>query len=143
MSALAKPQFFAENTSEIGTPKVAASTTIYKGGMVGITTAGYARPFATGDFFAGHALETVDNSAGAAGDLRVPVRRGVYYASVPVFDSVTIANLGDPVWAVTDNHADLLKTDPGTTKTTTDLVGYISDIDADGKIMIRFQTRQN
>lgn len=143
MAALGQPQFFAENMAEIGSPKVAASTTIYKGAMVGITTAGYARPFATGDFFAGHCLETVDNSTGSAGDKRVLVRRGTYYASVPVFDSVTIANIGDPVWAVTDNHADLLKTDPGTTKTTTDLVGYISDIDADGKVMIQFRTRQN
>lgn len=63
MAALAKPQAFNENTAGLGSPKVKGSTTIYKGAMVGITAAGYAQPFATGNFFAGHALETVDNSA--------------------------------------------------------------------------------
>lgn len=143
MAALTAPQHFIENTSGYGFPRVAATTTILKGAMVGITTAGYARPFATGDFFAGHALETVDNSAGAAGAVRVPVRRGVYWADVPVFGSATVANIGDPVWAVTDNHADLTLTDPGTTKTTTDLVGHVSDIDATGSVIVRFSTRQN
>lgn len=143
MSALADIQRFVENEGGIGKPKVKGSTKIYQGGVVGITTAGYARPFATGDFFAGHALETVDNSAGSDGDLRVPVRRGTYYAKVPVFSSATVANIGDPVWTSTDNHADLTLTDPGTTKTTTDLVGYVSDIDTDGGVIVRFQTRAN
>lgn len=143
MAALAKEQFVGENTSNIGSPKMGA-VKIFKGGMVGIVpSTGYARPFATGDFFAGHALETVDNSAGAAGALRVPVMRGTYYATVPVFSSTTVAHIGDPVWTSSDNHADLTRTDPGTTLTTTDLVGYISDVDNDGNVIIRFQTRQN
>lgn len=143
MAATTSPQRFDENTAGIGTPKVAASTTIPKGALVGITTAGYARNFLTGDFFAGHALESVDNSAGAAGALRVPVRRGVYWAKVPVFGSATVANIGDPVWAASNNYADLTLSDPGTTLTTTDLVGHVSDIDYDGGVIIRFATRQN
>jgi len=143
MTALTQPQFFSENTAGIGTPKMKGSTTIRKGGMVGITTGGYARPFATGDFFAGHALDTYDNSAGADGAMRCSVRRGTYYATVPVFSSATLANIGDPVWTSSDNHADLTLSDPGTTLTTTDLVGYVSDIDYDGNVIVRFQTRQN
>lgn len=141
MTALTIPQAFQENTSGIGFPKVLASTTIYQGAMVGITAAGYARPFATGDFFAGHALETVDNSAGASGDKRVRVRRGTYYATVPVFSSATVANIGDSVWTSSDNHADLTLSDPGTTKTTTDLVGYVSDIDYSGNVIVKFSSR--
>jgi hypothetical protein len=143
MAALTAPQAFTENTGGFGTPKVKGSTTILKGAMVGIRTDGFARPFATGDFFAGHAIETVDNSAGADGDKRVQVRRGVYYADVPVFGSATVANIGDPVWAVTDNHADLTLSDPGTTKTATDLVGHVSDVDFGGGVIIRFATRLN
>ena len=143
MAATTSPQRFDENTAGIGTPKVAASTLIPKGALVGILPSGYARNFLTGDFFAGHALETVDNSAGADGALRVPVRRGVYWAKVPVFGSTTIAHIGDPVWAASNNYADLTRSDPGTTLTTTDLVGHISDIDYDGGVIIRFATRQN
>jgi len=143
MAAITKPQMFNENTSGLGSPKVKGSTTIYKGAMVGITTAGFAQPFATGNFFAGHALETVDNSAGADGAVRVPVRRGVYWAKVPVFASATVANIGDPVWTTSDNHADLTLTDPTGGPTTTDLVGHVSDIDADGGVIMRFTTRNN
>lgn len=143
MSALSAPQFFAENTAGIGFYKVKGSSNIKKGGMVGITTAGYARPFATGDFFAGHALENADNSSGSDGDIRVQCRRGTYWATVPVFSSATVANIGDPVWTSSDNHADLTLSDPGTTLTTTDLVGYVSNIDYDGNVIVRFQTRQN
>ena len=40
--------------------------------------------------------------------------------TVPVFNSTTVAHIGDAVWGATDNHADLSRTDPGTTLTTTD-----------------------
>lgn len=143
MSALAKIQAFTENTGGYGKGKVAASTKIYRGAMLGRMTTGYLRPFATGDFFAGHATEDVDNSAGSAGDLWAQYRRGTYYAVVPVFSSATIAHVGDPVWAVTDNHADLTLSDPGTTKTTTDLVGYVHNIDDAGNVVVKFISRLN
>jgi len=143
MSALSAPQRFQENMGNFGYPKVKGSTTIYQGAMVGITTAGYARPFATGDFFAGHAVETVDNSSGSDGAVRVKVRRGQYYATVPVFSSATVANIGDSVWTSSDNHSDLTLTDPTGGATTTDLVGYVSDIDYSGNVIVQFNTRKN
>jgi hypothetical protein len=143
MAALAKIQAFNENCGGIGGGKVAAATKIYQGAMLGRMTTGFLRPFSTGDFFAGHALEDCDNSAGAAGDLSVRYRRGVYYATVPVFGSTTIAHIGDPVWTSSDNHADLTRTDPGTTLTTTDLVGYIHNIDDAGNVVVKFQSRLN
>lgn len=143
MSALAKIQPFNENTGGIGCGKVAASAKIYQGAMLGRMTTGYIRPFTTGDFFCGHALEDCDNSSGSAGDLSVRYRRGTYYATVPVFGSATIANIGDPVWAGTDNHADLTLSDPGTTKTTTDLVAYVHNIDDSGNVVLKFIARLN
>lgn len=143
MSALADIQNFVENTGPFGKGRVKGSTKIYKGAMLGRTTAGYIRPFTTGDFFCGHATETIDNSAGADGAKWVEYRRGTYYATVPVFGSTTIAHIGDPVWAASDNHADLTRSDPGTTLTTTDLVGYIHNIDDVGNVVIQFRARLN
>lgn len=141
MAALTAIQTLRHNQSEISSPPVAAATIILLGAMVGISQAGgLARPYQTGDFFAGHALETVDNSAGAAGALRVPVLRGhgCYYLTVPVFGSTVQANVGDPVWCSTDNHADLTRVDPGTTLTTTDRKGTVHDIDPNGNVIIKF-----
>lgn len=143
MAALGTIQPFVENEGPNGRGEVLNAVLIYIGAMLGRTAAGLLRPFTTGDFFAGHALETVDNSAGAAGAQRCRFRRGTYYAKVPVFSSATRANIGDPVWAVTDNHADLTLSDPGTTKTTTDLVGYVHDIDEDGGVIVQFRSRLN
>ncbi len=143
MAVLATLQAFNENMGPIGSGKVLAAKTLYRGAMLGRTAAGYLTVFATGLFFAGHAVESADNSAGASGDIRCRYRRGQYYATVPVFSSATIANVGDPVWASSDNHADLTLTDPGTTLTTTDLVGYVHDIDDIGNVIVKFISRLN
>lgn len=143
MPALATIQPFNENMGNIGRGRVKGTTTIYKGAMLGRTTAGFIRGFATGDFFCGHALETVDNSAGADGDKWVEYRRGTYYGTVPVFGSTTIAHIGDKVWTSSDNHTDLTRTDPGTTLTTTDLVGYIHNVDDAGNVQLQFRARDN
>ena len=61
---------------EIGLP-VAASTKIEAGHLVAVTAAGYAVPAGdtAGHVVLGIAQETVDNSAGSAGDLTVLIRR--------------------------------------------------------------------
>jgi hypothetical protein len=60
---------------------VAASTTIYNGGMVAVNTSGYAVPAATtaGYKVVGVAREQVDNSSGSNGDLLVRVSKGGAY----------------------------------------------------------------
>lgn len=56
---------------------VAAATKIYQGTFVGrIAATGYARPLVANDTFLGLASEQIDNTSGAAGDLKVPLRRG-------------------------------------------------------------------
>jgi len=60
--------------------KVAASTKIYKGGMVALNSAGYAVPAANtaGLRVIGICEEQADNSAGAAGAIDVKVMRGLF-----------------------------------------------------------------
>lgn len=130
MSALSATQALSVQggVQDIATHPVLASTTIYKGAMVGITAAGYARGFVAGDQFAGHSLELVDNSAGASAAVRVQVMRGSYRLTVATFDSETIANFGDAVGAGSDNHTDL-------TLTTVDQVGVVSDVNDNGTVV--------
>lgn len=134
MSALSAAQAIVMQGSfrDIAQRPVLASTKIHKGAMVGITAAGFARPFASGDFFAGHALEEADNTTGASAAINVDCLRGTYTLTVPVVDSITVAHTGDNVGAASDNHADL-------TRTTDDRVGSISAVTANG-VQVTFQT---
>lgn len=111
---------------------VLAGVRIYKGGIVGVTSAGYARPFAIGDNFGGHAKDTVDNVSGGNGAVDVDTTRGSYTLTLPVFDSAVLADIGDDVGAASDNHADL-------TKKSTDKVGVISTI-TDNGVQVTFKT---
>jgi hypothetical protein len=114
-----------KNHSERAQP-VAASTLIYEGAAVGITTGDVARGIgATSDIFAGFAVKRADNSAGAAGDKRVDlVEEGHVELNVTGVSSTT--NIGVPIYATDDNTFDL-------TSSTATLVGRLSAyIGADG-----------
>jgi len=132
MAALTAAQTLRENTGDQASRPVLNGVKIWKGGMVGVTAAGYARPFAATDQFAGHALETVDNTDGAAGAVRVITKRGRYALTVPSFDSAAVANIGDDVGTTSDNHADM-------TLTSTNKVGVVSDVNDNG-VTVMFQT---
>jgi len=90
--------------------EVAASTTLYAGAGICVNAAGYAVPAAdTADFkSAGVAQEQVDNSAGAAGDKKVTVRRHGLFKFVTA--GLTIANIGDDVFWVDDQTVALAAT---------------------------------
>lgn len=83
-----------------------ASAKIYKGGLVAINTSGYAVPGASTTAFiiAGVAVETVDNTSGAAGALRIQVEFGAEFLFVA--SSITQAMLGTAMFAVDDNTVD-------------------------------------
>lgn len=85
---------------------VAASTKIWKGGQVAINTSGYAVPGASTTQFItiGIAEESVDNSAGADGALRVQVAFGAEFLFAAT--SITQAMLGTAMYAVDDNTVD-------------------------------------
>lgn len=86
---------------------VAASTTIFEGCAVG-SNAGYARKLVALDKFLGFAVRKVDNSAGAAGDKRVTVRRcGLVEAPVV---GASVASIGLPVYMSDDDVLTLTST---------------------------------
>lgn len=98
---------------------VIAADIIYEGAAVGENGAGYARPLAAADPFLGFAVEKVDNSDGAAGDLRVTVRTKGVLASVAVAGATAItANDRPAVYASDDDTLTL-------TSTSNSLVGYV------------------
>jgi len=84
---------------------VAASSTIYKGSMVGLS-GGYARALTAGDQFIGHAIEQADNSSGSAADISVDLIRGRYCLEVTLSD-VTRHDVGRAVYASDDGTLSL------------------------------------
>ena len=88
---------------------VLASTQIYAGGLLMMTSAGYvapATPTAT-SLFAGIAQEDVDNTAGASGDKRVNVFQSGLHKMPISGVAVTDVLLTAGVFAETDNVADV------------------------------------
>lgn len=82
---------------------VATAVKTYKGGIA-VLAAGYVKPgvTATGLIAAGLFIETVDNSAGAAGDTRAHVEEGTFLLDVSATDPVTQADVGADVYIVDD-----------------------------------------
>jgi len=81
--------------------QVAASDIIYEGSYVEVLAAGHIQPAGVGSSLqgAGIALETVDNSAGSAGDKTCKVLVGCVVADAL---TATVANIGDAVYASDD-----------------------------------------
>ncbi|KQS90536.1 cytoplasmic protein [Rhizobium sp. Leaf386] len=97
---------------------VIASDIIYQGAAVGENGSGYSRPLVAGDPFQGFAIETVDNSAGAAGAKGVNVRaRGRIV--LPISGLAITANDRPAVYASDDDTFTL-------TASSNSLIGYVS-----------------
>ncbi|QDU03136.1 hypothetical protein V6x_28480 [Gimesia chilikensis] len=79
MTALIEDTPITKSIGEKVAYPVLAATLIYQGSAVGLTAAGYARPYQLGDRFIGHTPEGMNNSNGASGDVSVTVFRGQYY----------------------------------------------------------------
>lgn len=108
----------------------AAASKVLAGTIVVINAAGFAEAAttATGKKAAGVAEETVDNSAGSAGDLQVPVRRGVFqFANSASTDAIALTEIGSTCYLV-DNQT-VAKTDGTGTRSA---AGIVRDVDADG-----------
>jgi len=95
----------APRTYELGDVNsfpVIATDRIYEGAAVGLDSSGNARPLVAGDRFVGFAESKADNSAGAAGAMRVRVRRwGLIRLSVTGVTALT--DVGSLVYASDDN----------------------------------------
>ncbi|MGY6270828.1 hypothetical protein ACXIUT_14140 [Achromobacter denitrificans] len=111
-------------------PPVAATTRIYGGSIVCINTTGYAVPGSTSTTLkvAGVAEDRADNSAGAAGDIRVRLRKGPHcFANSISADLITLADIGSDCYIVDDQT--VAKTSGGDTRS---VAGKVFDVDADG-----------
>lgn len=112
---------------------IAGSTKIFKGSNVNFNTSGYAKKAAdtASEVFAGVAMETVDNGAGADGAASVRVwQHGVFSM---VCASATQAWVGQKVYAVDDNVVALAAT------TTNDvLVGTVVEFVSATEVKVAF-----
>ena len=108
---------------------VDAATTIFAGGIV-VLAAGLGAPgsVATGLIAVGVAEEFVDNSAGAAGDVSVPVRKGVFhFGNSAAADEIALDDVGVDCYIVDDATVALTN---GTN--TRSVAGKIVDVDSTG-----------
>lgn len=109
---------------------VIAADVIYEGAAVGENGSGYARPLVAGDRFLGFALETANNSAGSAGDIRVRVlSRGRAVLAIAAI-GIT-ANDRAPVYASDDDTFTL-------TRGTNSCIGAVSRWVATGTAVVEF-----
>lgn len=111
-------------------PPVAATTKIYGGSIVAINASGYAVPGATATTLkaAGVAERRADNSAGAAGDIRVRVRKGVHvFANSASTDAIALTDIGADCYIVDDQT--VAKTNGTSTRS---VAGKVFDVDAGG-----------
>ena len=109
---------------------VAAAVACIAGGIAVLDAAGNVKPgvTATGLIATGRFEATVDNSAGAAGDVQAAVAPGVYrFANSAAGDLIAKAEIGDDCYIVDDQT--VAKTDGTSTRS---VAGKIVDVDADG-----------
>lgn len=109
---------------------VAAATRIFTGSLVCLNAAGDAVPGSTATTLKarGVAQEHVDNRDGAAGDLRIETRRGVFpFANSTTTDEITRADIGNSAYIVDDQT--VAKTSATSTRS---IAGVIRDVDSNG-----------
>jgi hypothetical protein len=111
MAALSKAYEAFIKPNIIATYKVAASTTIYKGALVGVNSSGFAIPMAHGTAslkFVGIAEETVANGgSNGAASIRVSKAGSGVYADA---GTAVQADVGKEVYANTDNDVQVVTT---------------------------------
>jgi hypothetical protein len=119
--------------NELSLP-VAASMKIYAGALVAMITSstgvGNATKGATATNLRGMgvAIEQADNSGGAAGDISVKVRRGVWaFGNSASTDQITRADIGTDCYIVDDQT--VAKTNGSNTRS---VAGKVVDVDTSG-----------
>ena len=114
-----------------GALPVIAADIIYEGAAVGESASlGTVRPLVGGDTFVGMAFRKADNSAGAAGDVKVELlRQGV--VDLPI-TGVATAHMGATVYATDDDSFQL-------TTTGGSIIGKVVEIISTGIPRVFFQ----
>lgn len=110
---------------------VAATTKIYEGAVVSLSS-GYAKGYAgTDTIFLGIAARQADNSAGGAGAITVKVQKNHHYRQVTL-TGVAITNVGAAVYASDDGTFTL-------TASTNLPVGKVSRFVATNTCVVKFE----
>ncbi|MDC8012934.1 hypothetical protein [Tahibacter soli] len=109
---------------------VGAGKKIYAGTIAVLAATGYAEAgtTATGKRTVGVAQETVDNTGGAAGDVSVRIKRGIFpFSNSAAADAITNGDYGTNCYVADDQT--VAKTDAGGTRS---IAGVVRGVDAVG-----------
>lgn len=109
---------------------VAAAVKIYNGSLVSIDSSGNARPAraTSTDTVVGRATDTVDNTAGSAGDLNVEVEQGVFaWENSSSSDEIAADDVGKICYVVNDQTVALTSS-----SSTRPPAGVVVRVDGDG-----------
>lgn len=119
---------------QLRTLAVKASTTIYRGSLVGIDrSGGYARPLQSTDQFQGLAYEQCDNSSGANGDREVTLfTQGDFEFSLA---GATKTAIGRPAFATDENTLTL-------SGGSASYLGQIVDVPTTGTVIVRIDPQR-
>lgn len=130
MAALAKDRNTPQRAGDDFNAPVAAAVKIFTGSLVALDAAGDATPGAVSLTLTalGRAQETVDNTGGAAGDVSVEVRKGVFrFANSAAADLIIRADIGNDCFIVDDQT--VAKTNGTSTRSA---AGKVVDVDGAG-----------
>lgn len=127
MAALTASFDAPQRPGEIQQVPAKAATKFFAGGIIAIDATGWAVPAAdtAGLDVIGRCEKDVDNSAGANGDLNVPVRRGCFRWNNSGTNTLTKAHVGRTVFAEDDNTV-------ASTTTNKIVVGTLQEVDSVG-----------
>jgi len=135
MTALTADKDAGEQLGTEFTSPVKASTTVYLGSLLAQDSDGDAAPITTATTWRalGVAMEQVDNSAGADGDLSVRYRKGVFkFVNSAAADEIAESEKGEICYAVDDQT--VAKTNGSSTRS---VAGVVIGVDAaDGLVMV-------
>jgi hypothetical protein len=126
MTALSSDRNTRARVGDTRVAGLAASVKVWGGSIVMRNAAGYITKgaTATGCAGVGRAEASADNSAGAAGDLTVEYRQGIFlFANSASGDLITIADIGKPCYIVDDQT--VAKTDGTGTRSRAGIVDGI------------------
>jgi hypothetical protein len=118
---------------ELRTFQVAATKRVFKGGFVGLNSAGYAQPLVAGDAFVGVAYEEADNTTGANGAQSVRVYTLGDFGHT--LTGATVAHIGRPVFSSADDT--LTFTSFGNS-----YVGLVQDVVTSNEIILRIDPQR-
>ncbi|WP_102226916.1 hypothetical protein [Acidimangrovimonas sediminis] len=130
MAALTKDRNTPRLTGDLRSGALAATTLIYAGALVMRDASGnlVQGKTATGLVGVGRAEERADNSAGAAGDVDLTYRPGIFrFDNSTSTDAITATEIGTVCYAVDDQT--VAKTDGSAARSP---AGLVEDVDAQG-----------